>query len=211
VLSAISKSEYYESKNFLSIYFANGDDENENICLCKESPNKSYEYTQPLFIPTKVFVFTSAFQKTAPLCCAPLFLRPHSAVCQCKCGRRLSPQAHHAAVSADSLLQGAVICHVTELWPRLCLNETCASSPPVGSWPLSLHWLPRSLLRQLWASGRDFCCCSLFLYIYVHIYKFAYVCMYIAGEGPKRPQHRDHPWSIVLSPILNPLLVPHFE
>jgi hypothetical protein len=22
--------------------------------------------------------------------------------------------------------------------------------------------------------------------------------MYIAGEGPKRPQHRDHPWSIVL-------------
>jgi hypothetical protein len=25
-----------------------------------------------------------------------------------------------------------------------------------------------------------------------------YVCMYIAGEGPKRPQHRDHPWSIVL-------------
>jgi hypothetical protein len=25
-----------------------------------------------------------------------------------------------------------------------------------------------------------------------------YVCMYIAGEGLKRPQHRDHPWSIVL-------------
>jgi hypothetical protein len=24
------------------------------------------------------------------------------------------------------------------------------------------------------------------------------VCMYIAGEGLKRPQHRDHPWSIVL-------------
>jgi hypothetical protein len=22
--------------------------------------------------------------------------------------------------------------------------------------------------------------------------------MYIAGEGLKRPQHRDHPWSIVL-------------
>jgi hypothetical protein len=38
-----------------------------------------------------------------------------------------------------------------------------------------------------------------------------YVCMYIAGEGLNRPQHRDHPWSIVLSPILSPLLVPHFE
>jgi hypothetical protein len=25
-----------------------------------------------------------------------------------------------------------------------------------------------------------------------------YVCMYIAGEGPKRPQHRDHLWSIGL-------------
>jgi hypothetical protein len=34
---------------------------------------------------------------------------------------------------------------------------------------------------------------------------------YIAGEGLNRPQHRDHPWSIVLSPILSPLLVPRFE
>jgi hypothetical protein len=23
------------------------------------------------------------------------------------------------------------------------------------------------------------------------------LCIYIVGEGPKRPQHRDHPWSIV--------------
>jgi hypothetical protein len=26
-------------------------------------------------------------------------------------------------------------------------------------------------------------------------------CMYIAGEGPKRPQHRDHSWSIVLTTL----------
>jgi hypothetical protein len=31
------------------------------------------------------------------------------------------------------------------------------------------------------------------------------LCMYIVGEGLKRPQHRDHPWSIVFSPILSPL------
>jgi hypothetical protein len=28
------------------------------------------------------------------------------------------------------------------------------------------------------------------LLVLIHI---MYVCMYIAGEGPKRPQHRDHP------------------
>jgi hypothetical protein len=32
--------------------------------------------------------------------------------------------------------------------------------------------------------------------------RLLYVYMYIAGEGLKRPQHRDHPWSIVLSPTL---------
>jgi hypothetical protein len=29
-----------------------------------------------------------------------------------------------------------------------------------------------------------------------------YVCMYIVGEGLKRPQHRDHPWSILTDCIL---------
>jgi hypothetical protein len=30
-------------------------------------------------------------------------------------------------------------------------------------------------------------------------YNNEYLCMYIVGEGLKRPQHRDHPWSIVLT------------
>jgi hypothetical protein len=43
---------------------------------------------------------------------------------------------------------------------------------------------------------KDISCYWLFL---IWMY---FVCMYIAGEGLKRPQHRDHPWSILVVIII---------
>jgi hypothetical protein len=55
---------------------------------------------------------------------------------------------------------------------------------------LDIYEGPSYVIGKECLPNRNNFCISFFL---CHYCPHMYVCMYIAGEGLKRPQHRDHP------------------